>query len=299
MKDASDAHEMRLILPSLLFAILLTFTASSYAQPKHSIVSERTLDSDGPNQGLSAYELIKAFGGKRPIESPDLYEENHPGKPHIFEDHDEVVGNHFVFVLHRDHDIDRDKIKLRNNRQRNEIKAYDKSEKALKGYQGDTFEYEWKFRLGDELAVSKKFSHVFQLKSVDDGSGTPILTFTARTKRGVDVFETRHSPNPPEKFNILASHPLSEVRGEWISATCRVTYAESGSIEISAKRMRDGKRIFDINVNGVDTWRGTHTEHFVRPKWGLYRSIVYKDSLRAEEENVRFANFVVRKLRKH
>ena len=77
------------------------------------------LQADGAGKGLTAYELIKQFAGPRSIESPDLYANNHPGTPHIYEDDDDVVGDHFVFVLHRDIDKDRDKYKKFGDRQRN------------------------------------------------------------------------------------------------------------------------------------------------------------------------------------
>jgi hypothetical protein len=274
--------------------LILLASMSSFADSKYSVFSERTLDSDGPNQGLSAYELIKAFGGKKPIESPDLYPENHPSTPHIFEATDDEVGNHFVFVIHRDHDIDRDKLNIKD-RQRNEIKAYGGSEKALKAYRGETFEYRWKFKLDDEISVSKNFTHIFQLKSVDDGVGTPILAITPRKRRGNDVLELGHAAI--KKSAVIASHPLADVRGEWVNVICRVTYADSGSLFLSAKRLRDGKPIFQLDVNDIDMWRGTKSEHFVRPKWGLYRSLKDFDNLRAEEDSARFANFVVRELR--
>jgi len=42
-------------------------------------------------------------------------------------------------------------------------------------------------------------------------------------------------------------------------------------------------------------WRGFSDDDFARPKWGIYRSIVETDSLRPEEEQVRFADFVIKK----
>ena len=96
-------------------------------------LSLRTLSADGEGQ-VDTYDLIKNFAGPNPIESPDLYEVNHPGTPHIFESTDDDVGNHFVFVIHRDDDRDRDRLDI-TDRQRNEIKTYDKSEDAVKAYE--------------------------------------------------------------------------------------------------------------------------------------------------------------------
>lgn len=57
--------------------------------------------------------------------------------------------------------------------------------------------------------------------------------------------------------------------------------------------MSDDTVIFDIEDTGLDLWRGEDLSHFVRPKWGIYRSIADADNLRPDEENVRFANFSI------
>lgn len=88
------------------------------------------LDADGPGAGLTAYELIRDFGGIGSIESPDLYPVNHPGVEHICEESDGLVGDHFVFVIHRDIEIDRDRLDITDS-QRNEIKTYGNSEEAV------------------------------------------------------------------------------------------------------------------------------------------------------------------------
>ena len=62
------------------------------------------------------------------------------------------------------------------------------------------------------------------------------------------------------------------------------------------KRLSDDEVILDVDESHLDMWRGTEPEHFVRPKWGIYRSLADAENLRAEEEIVRFANFEVLKL---
>jgi hypothetical protein len=57
-------------------------------------------------------------------------------------------------------------IKGVTDRQRNEIKAYDKSLTATLAFKGDTLQYSWKFKVSSELELSSKFSHFFQIKRV-------------------------------------------------------------------------------------------------------------------------------------
>ena len=260
---------------------------------RYTVLTTRTLDADGDGVGLDTYDLIRAFGGDYnpgPIETPDLYPVNHPGVRHIYEDSDGTVGNHFVFTIHRDIDIDRDRVDI-TDRQRNEIKTYDQSEEAVKGYENETFVYTWKFRINADMEVSTRFSHFFQLKAVGGDASHPVLTITGNERSGEDGIEVRYSPLQAD--TILQRTDWSRVTGEWLEAYCRVTFAESGDLRLIVTRMRDDEVIFNIDETGLDLWRGEDASHFVRPKWGIYRSILDLDNLRPEEETVRFANFSV------
>ena len=72
-----------------------------------------------------------------------------------------------------------------------------------------------------------------------------------------------------------------------------MTFADSGDLRLIVTRLRDDVVIFDVDAQDLDLWRGEDRTHFVRPKWGIYRSILDWDNLRADEEWVRFANFSV------
>lgn len=264
-------------------------------QDTQSVVelSVRTLDADGPQSGEDAYDLIRAFGGPNPIEAPDLYPVNHPDVKHIYEDVDATVGNHFVFIIHRDIDIDRDRLE-NSDRQRNEIKTYSSSEDAVKGYEGETFIYRWKFRINPDMEVSTRFSHFFQLKAVGGNDSQPIITISGAERSSEDGIEVRYSPLQ-ESF-VLERNDWSLATGEWIEVYCRATFADSADLRLIATRVSDGEVLFDIDETGLDLWRGESEEHFVRPKWGIYRSILDLDNLRADEERVQFANFSVTKV---
>jgi len=255
-----------------------------------TVLTERTLDADGDMVGLDAYDLIRDFGGPNPIEAPDLYPINHPDVRHIYEDTDATVGNHFVFIIHRDIDIDRDRVE-NDDRQRNEIKTYSSSEEAVKGFENETFIYRWKFRINSEMEVSTRFSHFFQLKAVGGPDSHPILTISGAERSGEDGIEVRYSPLQAD--TILQRIDWSLATGEWLEAYCRVTFSESGDLRLIVTRMSDNGVIFDIDESNLDLWRGEDASHFVRPKWGIYRSILDLDNLRPEEEVVRFANFSV------
>ena len=259
----------------------------------YTVLTTRTLDADGDMVGLDTYDLIRAFGGDRipgPIEAPDLYPINHPDVQHIYEDTDAEVGDHFVFIIHRDIDIDRDRVE-NDARQRNEIQTYDQSEEAVKGYENETFVYRWKFRINANMEVSTRFSHFFQLKAVGGDDSQPIITISGAERSGEDGIEVRHSPL--QDTRILERTDWSSVTGEWLEAYCRATFSESGDLRLIVTRMSDDEVVFNIDEQGLDLWRGEEPSHFVRPKWGIYRSILDRDNLRPDEEDVRFANFSI------
>lgn len=265
---------------------------TSKASPQiYTVSNQRTLQADGFDKGVDTYQLIKNFGGKRPIESPDFYEVNHPGEPHIYEASDNIVGNHFVFTLHKNLDKDRNKL-AKDDRQRNEIKAYGGSERALKAYKNETLAYQWKFKLNEGITLSKNFGHFFQLKAVDDGPGYPILTISGRDKRG-EWLEVIHTL---KKLTLLKKVPLAPLKGKWLEVKCFVNYQDSGQLELLISEVVSKRTVLHLSLNDIDMWRGTKEEHFVRPKWGIYRSLRSKEMLRDDEEKVFFADFVVQKL---
>jgi len=233
-----------------------------------NVLTERTLDADGAMVGLNAYDLIRAFGGDYvpgPIEAPDLYPINHPDLQHMYEDSDATVGNHFVFIIHRDIDIDIDCVES-DDRQRNEIKTYDTPEEAANGYENETFIYRWKFRINADMEVSTRFSHFFQLKAVGGEDSHPILTISGAERSGDDGIEVRYSPL--QRDTILQRNPWSMVTGEWLEAYCRATFSDSGDLRLIVTRMRDGEVIFNIDEQRLDLWRGIDASALRAPEVG-------------------------------
>ena len=268
-------------------------TESAIDTQRYTELSVRTLEADGVDIGLSAYDLIRNLAGPNSIEAPDLYAVNHPGVEHIYEDTDLQVGDHFVFTIHRDIDIDRD-ITGVTDRQRNEIKTYGGSEDALKGFENETFVYSWKFKINSQMEISRNFTHFFQLKAVGGIDSHPILTITGAERNGLDGIEIRHSPL--QQDTVLERTEWHMVTGEWIEVYCRATFSDSGALRLIATRLHDSAVIFDIDESKLDLWRGEDSNHFVRPKWGIYRSLRDANNLRPEEETVGFAGFTIKEV---
>ncbi|MDK9736953.1 hypothetical protein KI655_06520 [Vibrio sp. D404a] len=277
------------------------------------VVSSTELVADGA-EGEETYDLIEGVLGRGSIEAPDLYgSANHAGERHITEANDPKVGNHFVFHIHVDEDKDRDKVEI-TDRQRNEIKVYAKSDDHLKGALGKTFEYRWAFKVSDDLAVSKNFTHLFQLKAVKArGSAgitnSPLLTLTANTRSGKSGLEVRHvhynSDRRGTENNTLAHTARmknvdwnKDIQGQWLEVFVRAHYHEQGSLYMTVTKLGESQPLIEVDEPNLEMWRSGDLDgkgHFVRPKWGIYRSLKSKHLLK--DEQVSFANFVIQEVK--
>jgi len=249
------------------------------------LTAQLILNADGQN---NTYELItaKLAPNYNPIEVPDCGHTSF-GR-HIDEIFDDELNEYvFRFFIHTDEDDDRC---INFDRQRNEIKTYNQSPDSLLGVQDEIVEYKWKFKLPEGFQSSSKFTHIHQLKAVGGTeSSMPLITLTTR-KGSPDELELRYAES-------LSQETLHEVNiapfiDTWCEATETVTYGESGTYEMIIKRVSDNAILFSYNNDNIRMWK-TQAD-FIRPKWGIYRSLVFVEDLRNEE--VLFANFSISEL---
>lgn len=264
---------------SPLFILIFFFLSLS------NISAQLILNADGEGD---TYELItsKLAPDYNPIEVPDCGHSDFGRHiDEIFDD--ELNENVFRFFIHTSEDDDRC---INFDRQRNEIKAYDKSPDSLLGVVGEIVEYKWKFKLDDGFQSSPKFTHIHQLKAVGGTeSSMPLITLTTR-KGAPDELELRYAETTSQV--TLKEVDLIPFKGIWCEATETVTYGESGTYEILIKKVSDNTTLFSYSNDNIRMWK-TQAE-FIRPKWGIYRSLVFAEDLRDEE--VLFANFSIQEL---
>jgi len=233
-----------------------------------------TLSADGPG---NTYALITSVlaPGENPIEVPDC---NHTAfGPHIDELFDsELDANVFRFYLHTEPDNDRC---INFDRQRNEIKTYSQSPDNLLGIENETVIYKWKFKLPDGFQSSPNFTHIHQLKSVGgDLESMPIYTLTTR-KSSPDRLELRYAETDDQV--TLKQTDLAPLIGKWLEVTETIKYGQSGTYDISIKEISNNTILFEYSNNNIINWRPG--ADFVRPKWGIYRSLINAQDLRDEE----------------
>lgn len=244
-----------------------------------------TLQADGPGD---TYDLIASVLAPdyNPIEVPDC------GHASFGEHIDEIFDadlNAYVFRFHIHKSPDNDRC-IKFDRQRNEIKTYDKSPANLKGTVDEIVEYKWKFKISSDFQPSGKFTHLFQLKAVGGSeSSMPLITLTAR-KATPDRLELRHAE--ALSATTLLHVPLESFKGEWIEAAVSVAYGEYGAYNIQLNRISDGNNLMSYDNDSIRMWK-TDAE-FIRPKWGIYRSLL--DSTYLKDEIVLFNDFSIAEL---
>jgi hypothetical protein len=218
------------------------------------------------------------------------YEEEtslHPGVKHITQQWNDALKKYvFAFTIHKDVDGDGSE---RIDRQRLEIKTYGRSPDNMKAAYGETHTYRWKFKLDAGFQPSPSFCHIHQLKAGDgDDAGSPLITITPRTGN-------------PDKLQIIFVAPtaagggttylkeveLAPFKGTWVEVQEKVTFAHNGDIDIVIRRVDDETVLLRHHSDLLDLWRGTAT--FIRPKFGIYRSLNNVSYLR--DETVLFADF--------
>jgi hypothetical protein len=206
--------------------------------------------------------------------------------PHITQASDSILKKDvFRFHAHRDHDDDRCR---KSDRQRTEIKVYAKSPYWLKAEQGSRFTYHWKFKLDRSFQGSRSFTHLHQIKAVGGSEASmPLITLSARKgRRGKsDQFELRYADH--SKQRTIKSRTLKPFLGLWVEATETISYGENGQYSVTIKSVSTGEQIFSYQNNSIRMWKSG--ADFLRPKWGIYRSLKDKDNLR--DEIVDFADF--------
>ncbi|NDP26128.1 MAG: hypothetical protein GZ087_01690 [Flavobacterium sp.] len=254
--------------------------------------SQAVLKADGPG---NTYELINSVlaPGKSAVESPDnMALGNHTsfGK-HIEEIWDaDLKENVFEFYSHINY-VNADKTITTDNepvgdvdeKQRVEIKSFEPSPDNLKGTLGETILYQWKFKLPKGFQPSSNFTHLHQIKAVGGDQNMPIFTLSA--KKGIEnQFNVVHNNK-----DIVASMNLSDLEGVWVQITEVIKVGANGTYSIAINRVKDGKELLSYSNPNIETIRPDNT--FIRPKWGIYRSLKKMEDLKTE--SVRFADFSI------
>ncbi len=252
----------------LLFCVFIGFSENTMAQT--------ILNADGPGNTYELINSVLAPNGGDVVESAECV---HPefGR-HITEVWDATLNQYvFAFYIHVTPDNDRC---INFDRQRVEIKTYDASPANLKGVSGETVIYKWRFKVPTGFQPSSSFTHIHQVKAVGGDDDDPIFVLTAR-KGSPNKLELNYYSDSNLSSIKLTSVNLSSFENTWVEATERIRIDnENGTYSINIKKLSDNSTILSYTNNKLLTIRADN--NFIRPKWGIYRSLNTPADLRDE-----------------
>ena len=279
MKRAIHQHRKLLVL-----SILCVF-------PAH-LFSQALLNANGTTDTYTLINSILAPGATAE-ETPDAYDPSFG--PHIKQVWDSDLGKYvFEFYLHIDVPLElQDEATGDTDRQRVEIKTYAPSPDSLKGVTGETVKYKWQFKVPTGLQPSLNFFHIHQVKAVDGLDSDPIFTLTPRYNASGNIMQLiyvdSYSNNTTE-----TTASLSLFENTWVEATEQIRIdSVHGSYSIVIKKVSDGTTLLSYSNNDIQTIRYNNT--FIRPKWGIYRSLSSISYLR--NETMRFNSFSIQEIK--
>jgi hypothetical protein len=266
------------------------------------------LNADGPGD---TYELITSVlapcQGVAAVEAPDMLGANvdgtHPAfGRHIAEVLDADLGKYvFEFYSHVAEDND---ITGGLDRERVEMKTYGGSTDNLKGVLGETVTYKWRFKVPTGFQPSSNFTHIHQVKAVDGDDSSPLFTLTPRYG-APNTLQLLYTQDSSTSAATIAAVNLSSFENTWVEAveTIKIGTGTTGTYAITIKKVSDGTTILSYSSNAIQTIRPAGTwlnpnvsttytaNSFIRPKWGIYRSLL--DSGKLRDESMRFSDISI------
>ena len=249
----------------LFFWLLCSLVLPQIAHASKTVELQARLESK-----INAVDQIKESFGKYSIEAPDLLKKIEGQSERIRIIRDKEIKSAFELLLHRDLDGDRDKIwPIGKERQRNEIKGYQGSDDALKGYKNQTHLIKWHLKIEETFKITKEFCHFFQLKAVGTHNvDAPILTLSGVIRKRTPQLQLQCWNGDKSERHFLADWEACQ--GKWLQCTVQCLYGKKGSYKFSVHSL-DGTIESEVDQKDFPSWREGF--EFVRPKWGIYRSL--------------------------
>jgi len=223
------------------------------------------------------------------VETPDCKHTDFG--PHITQVFDDDL-NRYVFAFHSHIRQDDDRC-INTDRQRVEIKTYDRSPQETLGYNGEYVTYSWNFKLDAGFLPPYSFGHIHQLKAVGGDDSMPVITVTLR-KSTPNMLQLLQYDSMG-RLLFLKEEPLSKFTGIWVHAESEVEYGSHGAYNITLTNYATKEVLLRYSSNDIDFWRNDTATvvAFIRPKWGIYRSV--QEAVLSRNETVLFDDFCIGK----
>jgi hypothetical protein len=194
--------------------------------------------------------LVEGLGAFEGIEDDRAHSD--PGVKHIY-----VKNGVYHWDMHRrQRDTSRD-------RQRNEVKGMRAGKSPLTMGKGETWRFTYELFIPSTLHGTSHFTHIHQLKRPGAGSA-PLVTMSLRRNRNTEELALRAFASGGD----IGATALAPLRDHWIGVDITYLIGDRGAAHFI---LTDGGRtVVDRVRTGIDIWLGDR----IRPKWGIYRSVL-------------------------
>jgi len=153
------------------------------------------------------------------------------------------------------------------DRQRTEARGMVQNGAALKMTNGQTWNISYQMYMPATLHGTSDFTHIFQTKVPATNAGPFVTLDLTRESSTSETLRARAYANPGSP--TIASTPLGPLRDSWITIRWTLTIGQSGTARFVCLDS-SGKTVADATRHGVII---PDQHDYVRPKWGIYRSI--------------------------
>jgi hypothetical protein len=184
----------------------------------------------------------------------------HPGRKYIY-----VEDDHYRFDIYKD---DRDSTGG-GDRQRTESKGMVTGGSHLEMKNNQTWRITYEMFMPSTLHGTSKFSHIFQLKTPATNGGPWVTMSLSRSgsseRLRLRAFSTSGAPD-------IGSTDLAPLREKWITVelTFKIGSSGTGRLVVRNGTGSGAPVVVDSSRSGVKI---PDEGDYVRPKWGIYRSI--------------------------
>jgi hypothetical protein len=172
-----------------------------------------------------------------------------------------VEGDHYRFNIWKD---DRDSTGG-GDRQRTESKGMVAGGSALKMKNNETWQITYDMYMPSSLHGTSKFSHIFQLKTPATNGG-PWITLDPSRSGSTETLRARaySTSGAPD----IATTNLAPLRDKWVTIEWTFKIGPKGTARFALRN--GGTTVVDHTLSNVNV---PDQGDYVRPKWGIYRSI--------------------------
>jgi hypothetical protein len=230
-------------------------SAAASASPSPS-ASRPTSAAPGPGAGWTLMwrpqASVDGLGAFEGVE--DDRAGSDPGVKHIY-----VQGDDYRFDMplkERDSSPDR---------QRNEVKGMHANGQDLSLGLGETWRLDWSLYIPTSLKATNRFTHIMQLKMPGNGSA-PILTMDLTLQGGVPKIQVKIF----DSGIVIGSTNLAPLQNRWLTTSLVFMIGDPPNGMVAWTLSAGGSTVVNGSRTGVDTW----LQDRVRPKWGIYRSVL-------------------------